>query len=123
MVVSAADASEEATLSQISAAIPPGDKIRFFVHCALVSHVAKLQDVSRQMLERVFSVNVFAPFLLIQHLLPRLQESKTRILHMDTLVDHYPKLGCLCYGVSKAAHHKLGQQLKVGVYTFKSWVS
>merc|ERR1712050_583271 len=61
--------------------------------------------------EEALRVNVVAPLALTQALLPRLVAGGGRVLHLGTSVAHRPQQGTATYGVTKAAFHRLYQQL------------
>ena len=59
------------------------------------------------------AVNVTAPLMLTQRLLPRLRQSKGRILHIGTNIAFNAQTGTATYGITKMAFHRLYEQLKV----------
>lgn len=61
--------------------------------------------------EESLRVNVVAPLALTQAFLPSLQRGSGRVLHLGTSVAFQPQRGTATYGVTKAAFHRLYQQL------------
>eukprot|EP00434_Breviolum_minutum_P024356 symbB.v1.2.021509.t1/scaffold1858.1/size98333/2 len=61
--------------------------------------------------EEALKVNVIAPMALMQAFLPHLRRGKGRVLHLGTSVAHNPQKGTATYGITKAAFHRLYQQL------------
>ena len=60
---------------------------------------------------------------LTQALLPHLQRADGRVLHLGTGVAHRPQQGTAVYGVTKAAFHRLYQQLNADLRGAGSQVS
>merc|ERR1711892_642627 len=91
------DISQEEVIEKIAEAIPAGDQLCYLVQNAAVGVPSRLADLKREDFEYALAVNVTAPLFLTQRLLPRLQASQGRILHLGT----------------GGAFHRLYEQLKV----------
>jgi len=107
------DISQEEVIEKISEAIPAGDQLCYLIQNAAVGVPDRLVDLKRTDFEYAMAVNVTAPLFLTQHLLPKLQASKGRILHLGTGVAFNAQVGTTTYGLTKMAFHRLYEQLKV----------
>jgi len=107
------DISKDEVLNDIVDAIPDSDKLCYLIQNAAVGVPARLSDLKRNDFEYAMAVNVTAPLFLTQKLLPRLQASKGRILHLGTGVAFNAQLGTTTYGLTKMTFHRLYEQLKV----------
>ena len=94
--------------------MPDGEELRFLVQNAAVGVPGRIGDIKRSDFEYAMAVNVTAPLMLTQKLLPKLQKSHgSRILHIGTNIAFGPQLGTATYGITKMAFHRLYEQLKV----------
>merc|ERR1712142_1140508 len=107
------DISKDGVLNDIVNAIPDSDKLCYLIQNAAVGVPARLSDLKRNDFEYAMAVNVTAPLFLTQKLLPRLQASRGRILHLGTGVAFNAQLGTTTYGLTKMTFHRLYEQLKV----------
>mmetsp|Transcript_171051 Transcript_171051/g.548138 ORF Transcript_171051/g.548138 Transcript_171051/m.548138 type:complete len:256 (-) Transcript_171051:407-1174(-) len=100
----------EGRLALLSA-LPEDVPVRLLVQNAAIGDPGPLLQLDVAHFEEAMRVNVVAPLALTQALLPRLKSGAGRILHMGTSVAHNPQHGTATYGVTKAAFHRLYQQL------------
>jgi len=107
------DISKDEVMNDIFEAIPASDKLCYLVQNAAVGVPGRLADMRRDDFEYAMAVNVTAPLFLTQKLLPKLQVSNGRILHLGTGVAFNAQLGTTTYGLTKMAFHRLYEQLKV----------
>jgi len=107
------DISQDEVIKEIVEAIPVGDKLCYLIQNAAVGVPSRLADLKREDFEYAMAVNVTAPLFLTQKLLPKLQQSKGRILHLGTGVAFNAQLGTTTYGLTKLAFHRLYEQLRV----------
>jgi len=107
------DISKDEVMNDIFDAIPASDKLCYLVQNAAVGVPGRLADMRRDDFEYAMAVNVTAPLFLTQKLLPKLQVSNGRILHLGTGVAFNAQLGTTTYGLTKMAFHRLYEQLKV----------
>lgn len=92
-------------------ALPKGSPIRLLVQNAAIGDPALLQELDIAHFEEALRVNVVAPLALTQALMPQLLAGRGRVLHLGTSVAHVPQRGTATYGITKAAFHRLYQQL------------
>jgi len=112
----AGDITDEAHRRALLAAVGERGRLDALVNNASLlgpSPQPSLADYPLDVLERVYSVNVFAPLRLIQLALPLLRSSRGRILNVtsDAGVDGYEGWGG--YGSSKAALEQVSNVLAV----------
>ena len=108
------DITEEETVNRIDNTIPSEDDIKFVVQNAAVGDPGKVGEIDIKHFEYAFRVNVIAPLMLTQKLLPRMKRTEgNRILHVGTGVAFMPQLGTATYGITKLAFHRLYEQLRV----------
>merc|ERR1719495_323920 len=107
------DISKDEVMNDIFEAIPASDKLCYLVQNAAVGVPGRLADMRRDDFEYAMAVNVTAPLFLTQKLLPKLQVSNGRILHLGTGVAFNAQLGTTTYGLTKMAFHRLYEHLKV----------
>ena len=107
------DIATDEGVDKISEAIPQDDELLYLVQNAAIGIPGKLGEINRKDFEYAMAVNVTAPLMLTQKLLPRLQQSKGRILHIGTNIAFNAQRGTATYGITKMAFHRLYDQLKV----------
>jgi len=107
------DITTKEGIEKISEAVPKNEKLIYLVQNAAIGIPEKLGQIQRSDFENAISVNVTAPLMLTQKLLPHLSKSNGRILHIGTNVAFNPQIGTATYGVTKMAFHRLYEQLKV----------
>jgi NAD(P)-dependent dehydrogenase (short-subunit alcohol dehydrogenase family) len=85
------------------------------VHAAGVLHWGPLETTPVEELDRQLRINVRAPFLLTQLLLPQLRgvrDGGGRIVFLNSRVAHHPAAGMTSYGASKGALLSLADSLR-----------
>ena len=107
------DIATDEGIEKIYEAIPKDDDLMYLVQNAAIGVPARLGEIKRQDFEYAMAVNVTAPLMLTQKLLPRLSRSKGRILHIGTNIAFNAQTGTATYGITKMAFHRLYEQLKV----------
>eukprot|EP00929_Paragymnodinium_shiwhaense_P050323 TRINITY_DN25340_c0_g1_i1.p1 TRINITY_DN25340_c0_g1~~TRINITY_DN25340_c0_g1_i1.p1 ORF type:complete len:292 (+),score=71.71 TRINITY_DN25340_c0_g1_i1:63-878(+) len=115
LLVPADIAAPEGFASVVKAATEVDGKLRFLVHNAAIGDPSPTGgEIDVEKFRYAMEVNVTAPLALTQALLPRLKEGDGgRVLHLGTGVAHMVQPGTGIYGVTKAAFHRLYQQLAV----------
>mmetsp|Transcript_61026 Transcript_61026/g.180583 ORF Transcript_61026/g.180583 Transcript_61026/m.180583 type:complete len:260 (-) Transcript_61026:267-1046(-) len=98
-----------ALLSALPAEVP----VRLLVQNAAIGDPGAVSELDIAHFEESMRVNVVAPLALTQALLPQIRAGNGRILHLGTSVAHNPQQGTTTYGVTKAAFHRLYEQLNV----------
>ena len=104
-------------------ALPDDAALAVLVQNAAVGDPSPLGQVPLEHWRYALEVNVTAPLFLTQALLPHLQRADGRVLHLGTGVAHRPQQGTAVYGVTKAAFHRLYQQLNADLRGAGSQVS
>ena len=84
-------------------------QIDLLINNAGVFQTAKIEDITAQQWDEVFSVNVRAPFLMSQSCIPALRTSQGRIINLGSLGGEKPWTTHAHYCSSKAALHMLTQ--------------
>eukprot|EP00931_Biecheleriopsis_adriatica_P118816 TRINITY_DN94133_c0_g1_i1.p1 TRINITY_DN94133_c0_g1~~TRINITY_DN94133_c0_g1_i1.p1 ORF type:complete len:275 (-),score=60.75 TRINITY_DN94133_c0_g1_i1:21-779(-) len=97
--------------SALLTAMPTGEPLKLLVQNAAIGDPAPIEQIDVEHFEASLRVNVVAPLALTQALLPALLAGKGRVLHLGTSVAHNAQRGTATYGVTKAAFHRLYQQL------------
>ena len=92
------------------------DRLQSFVYCAGTGEpAADFATMDLMDFQEALAVNVSAPMLLCQSLLPVLQQRSTssRVVLVGAGIDQYPQPGTGSYGISKMAMRRLVQQMSV----------
>lgn len=101
-------------IDKLSAVLEPvATELNLLVNCATtLEPLGQITSISYDKLERAMRVNILAPFVIIQTLLPKMAE-QGRILNISTRAAHraIPSIGAHC--ISKAALNMLTQSLRV----------
>ncbi len=84
-------------------------QIDLLINNAGVFQTAKIEDITAQQWDEVFSINVRAPFLMSQSCIPALRASHGRIINLGSLGGEKPWTTHAHYCSSKAALHMLTQ--------------
>ena len=84
-------------------------QIDLLINNAGVFQTAKIEDITAQQWDEVFSVNVRAPFLMSQSCIPALRKTQGRIINLGSLGGEKPWTTHAHYCSSKAALHMLTQ--------------
>ena len=106
-----ADIATKDGRAEILRAIPDNESVKFLVQNAAVGTPARIGAIDEDEFSYAMDVNVVAPLALTQGFLPRLKESKGRILHIGTGVAFRAQPGTATYGITKMAFHRLYEQL------------
>ena len=96
---------------RIAAAIPTEDTLRYVIQNAAVVSVRSLAEITRDLAEETFTVDVVTPLLLAQKLTKRLASSNGRILHLDVKPAHTPWKGVALHGIAKASYYHMYRSL------------
>ena len=107
------DISTDEGVEKIFKAVPEDEELVYLVQNAAIGVPGRLGEIKRADFEYAIAVNVTAPLMLTQRLLPRLRQSKGRILHIGTNIAFNAQTGTATYGITKMAFHRLYEQLKV----------
>lgn len=107
------DISTEEGIKMIHEAIPKDDRLMYLVQNAAVGVPGRLGNINRSDFEYAMAVNVTAPLMLTQKLLPYLKRAQGRILHIGTNIAFTAQEGTATYGITKMAFFRLYEQLKV----------
>ena len=107
------DIATDEGIEKIYDAIPKNYDLIYLVQNAAIGVPGRLGEIKRQDFEYAMAVNVTAPLMLTQKLLPRLSRSNGRILHIGTNIAFNAQTGTATYGITKMAFHRLYEQLKV----------
>ena len=110
-----ADIATDEGIDKIVQSIPTEDTLVYLVQNAAIGVPGRLGEIKREDFEYAMAVNVTAPLMMTQRLLPRLKLAKGqgRILHIGTNIAFNAQTGTATYGITKMAFHRLYQQLKV----------
>lgn len=110
-----ADIATDEGIDKIVQSIPTEDTLVYLVQNAAIGVPGRIGEIKREDFEYAIAVNVTAPLMMTQRLLPRLKLAKGqgRILHIGTNIAFTAQTGTATYGITKMAFHRLYQQLKV----------
>ena len=124
VITVACDIGEKEGRQSFFSALPPDAAVAALVQNAAIGDPEDFEDLSVEHFEHALRVNVVAPVALTKLFLPALQRHRGgrvsgpgqvsgpgRILHLGTSVAFQPQRGTLTYGVTKAAFHRLYEQL------------
>ena len=90
-------------------------QIDLLINNAGVFETANLEDITAEQWDKVFAVNVRAPFLISQSCIPSLRSAHGRIINMGSLGGEKPWATHAHYCSSKAALHMLTQVMAKGL--------
>lgn len=83
-----------------------------FIHCAGINELADIEEVSQELLERVFQVNYYAPVELLKHFcVPMKTKQWGRIVFLSSLYAIVSKERRIAYSSSKSALNGLTKTL------------
>eukprot|EP00933_Yihiella_yeosuensis_P061500 TRINITY_DN64322_c0_g1_i1.p1 TRINITY_DN64322_c0_g1~~TRINITY_DN64322_c0_g1_i1.p1 ORF type:complete len:257 (-),score=49.18 TRINITY_DN64322_c0_g1_i1:60-830(-) len=111
IVAVACDIGTEEGRSKLLAALPGDAPVKLLVQNAAIGDPSPLASLDIAHFEEALRVNVVAPLALTQALVQQMVKGSGRVLHLGTSVAHNPQPGTATYGVTKAAFHRLYQQL------------
>ena len=115
-----ADFSVEADVKRLAAEVsaaesPTAAPIDLLIHCAGALEMGLVADFSVAQLDRMYQVNVRAPFLLTQLLLPQLAQSRGQIVFINSSAAVSPNTALAGYSSSKAALKSIADCLRMEV--------
>jgi NAD(P)-dependent dehydrogenase (short-subunit alcohol dehydrogenase family) len=109
-------AAIEASVERAFALVP---RIDVIVNNAGYGLVGPIEDASDEDVERLFAINLFAPFKLIRAVLPRLRaQGHGHIINVTSVAAYAPVAGTGLYAASKAAMEALSHTLAQEVSPF-----
>lgn len=99
-------AQDEAYAAEILAAIRPmlnGNGLKVLIHNAATQILGGAESLTRADWQQTLDVNLLAPFLLTQGLLPELQVAHGSVIHVGSIHARLTKKNFVAYATSKAA--------------------
>jgi NADP-dependent 3-hydroxy acid dehydrogenase YdfG len=99
----------------LSAASPADTSIDLLIHCAGALESGLVADFSVAQLDTMYQVNVRAPFLLTQLLLPQLTHSRGQIIFINSSAAIAPNTALAGYSSAKAALKLIADCLRLEV--------
>ena len=81
----------------------PDLKIDCFVHCAAINELAGIEEISSEVLERGYQVNVMSAVKLIQAFVPYMKEKGGKIVFITSLYSLVSREERIAYSASKSA--------------------
>jgi 3-oxoacyl-[acyl-carrier protein] reductase/pteridine reductase len=100
---------EESVEAAVKDVLAQFGRIDLLINNAGVFQTAKLEDITAELWDEVFAVNVRAPFLVSKYCIPSLRSAGGRIINMGSLGGEKPWATHAHYCSSKAALHMLTQ--------------
>lgn len=89
-------------------------KVDIFIHCAGINELAGINEISQDLLSRVYDVNLFAPIHLLKAFCPNMQESKWgRVVFVSSLYGIVSRERRIAYSSSKNAMTGLCKSLAI----------
>lgn len=108
-----ADLSIERDMAEISAWVQKKfERVDILIHSAGVIAMGVLSDAAIDKLDWQYRINVRAPFLLTQLLLPALKSSRGQIVFFNSSAGMNPNANCSQYSVTKFALRALAESLR-----------
>lgn len=109
-------ADPEACRSLVAAAVARFGGLDILVNCAGDTSRGTVADTSLELWDRIFAVNVRAPFLLIQAALPHLRQSRSpAIVNIGSINAYIGEPRLLAYSASKGALMTMTKNLASGL--------
>lgn len=109
----------EAISAAVEQAFALAGRIDVLVNNAGYGLLGAIEEASDEEVERLFAVNVFAPFRLIRAFLPRLRaQGFGHIVNITSIAGHAPMAGSGLYAAAKSAMEGLSQSLAQEVAPF-----
>lgn len=96
----------------------PDQGLSVLVHCAGVFVMGPYEDQTADSVAKMFDVNVRAPFLLTQLLLPELKKAQGHVVFLNSSVANNPQASMAAYSMSKAALRAEADTLRQAVNSF-----
>ena len=111
-----ADFTVEADVKRLAAEVSASKApLDLMIHCAGVLEIGVVAEFSLAQLDKMYQVNVRAPFLLTQLLLPDLTKSSGQIVFMNSSAAIAPNAALAGYSSTKAALKLLADCLRLEV--------
>jgi short-subunit dehydrogenase len=111
-----ADFTVEADVRRLAAEVSNVESpVDLLIHCAGALEIGLVEDFSVAQLDYLYQVNVRAPFLLTQLLLPQLTQSKGQIVFINSSAAVSPNTALAGYSSAKAALKSIADCLRLEV--------
>jgi NAD(P)-dependent dehydrogenase (short-subunit alcohol dehydrogenase family) len=91
----------------------PENSIDLLINNAACQIVKDFQSIKKNDIEKVFAVNAFAPFILIQNLYNELQISSGKVINVGSIHSRLTKKGFSIYASSKSALKSITKSLSL----------
>lgn len=108
------DAYAQTLAAEIRAALD-GRGLNALVNNAAVQHLGGAKDLQRAHWQQTLDINLLAPFLLIQLLLPELEAAQGAVINIGSIHARLTKRNFVAYATSKAALAGLTRALAVDI--------
>ena len=111
-----ADFSIEADVRRLAAELAAAEsQVDLLIHCAGVLETGLVADFSVAKLDALYQVNVRAPFLLTQLLLPQLEHSRGQVVFINSSAAISPNTALAGYSSTKSALKSVADCLRMEV--------
>ncbi len=111
-----ADFTVEADVKRLAAEVSTSaSTLDLLIHCAGVLEIGTVADFPVTLLDTMYKVNVRAPFLLTQFLLPQLTQNKGQIVFINSSAAIAPNTNLAGYSSAKAAMKSIADCLRLEV--------
>ena len=111
-----ADFTADADVRRLAAEVSkPDTPLDLLIHCAGVLEIGAVAEFSMAQLDTMYQVNVRAPFLLTQLLLPQLTSSQGQIVFINSSAAIAPNTTLAGYSSAKAALKSIADCLRLEV--------
>jgi short-subunit dehydrogenase len=111
-----ADFTVEADVQRLATELATAESgVDLLIHCAGALEIGTVADFPIAQLDVMYQVNVRAPFLLTQLLLPRLTQSKGQIVFINSSAAIAPNTALAAYSSAKAAMKSIADCLRIEV--------
>ncbi len=115
-VCRAADLADEASIQKLAEFVRETvGRLDILVHSAGAFHMCKIESTATLDFDRLFHVNVRAPFIITRELLPLLRESKGQIVFINSSAALHAAPYWGLYAASKSALKSLANSLRIEV--------
>lgn len=105
--------SLKSLVKKIRLELPSSCEKLILINNAAIQTVKEFEEISLSDLEQSFSVNVFAPFILIQALITELEKMKGQVINILSVHTKLTKKFFTCYSSSKAALESITKSLSI----------
>jgi short-subunit dehydrogenase len=111
-----ADFTVEADVRRLAAEVSNAEsRVDLLIHCAGALEFGTVADFPMAQLDALYQINVKAPFLLTQLLLPALTQSKGQIVFINSSAVAAPNMALAGYSSAKAALKSVADCLRLEV--------